>query len=110
MTHFLRTGESTGARRSRPHAVVTVYADLRAKTLAVEGGISLVKDGVPFTELPAAYCVTANGEVVPRQRGLVRVVSLSTFDPFHMLADVNEATWRSWPDAGRGFACTERHR
>ena len=61
------------------------------------GALPPVPDGVAFVELPARFEVLApDGTVIPRQRGLIRVVSLSTIDPMHMLADVSEDRWASW--------------
>ena len=98
MSHFLRATECERSRYSRQHAYVMVRCDRGTGALVIDDpAIGVVKDGVAFVELPARFEVLApDGTVIPRQRGLIRVVSLSTIDPMHMLADVSEDRWASW--------------
>ena len=103
MSHFLTKDEleSRLPRYSQEHAVVEVSRSSDGRLHMTDAPIGIVKDGIPFIELLERYDVVYDGRVVGRQRGLVRVVSLSTFDPCHLVADVDEGRWASWSWASR---------
>src|SRR5574337_2141234 len=98
MTHFLLVREREPARRlGQPHAAVPVIVDLKENTCTIEPGLLVAGSDVEWVELPERFTVLSPyGDVIKRDKGLTRVVSLNTFDPCHLIADVREELWPTY--------------
>ncbi len=94
MSHFL------GARLKedylhKKHAVVAVRVTAKKGLRMVEdGAIGVCREDTSFVELPDDIEVQGpDGKRIPRDGRLVRLVTTSTFDPFHCVADVAPELW-----------------
>lgn len=99
--HVLWKTETYGARAlGQPHAAVEVKvtgdAELAMRAWAENSAaIVIAKHDVIWVELPERFHVLGpDGREVLREKHLRRLITIETFNPYHLIADVRADLWR----------------
>lgn len=91
--HFLskKDGAAGFGRLGRPHAAVEVQL-VKGALWVRSGSICVAKDDVEWALLPERFHVfsSEDSREIKRDKHLVRLVSVETFDPWHLLTDVRD--------------------